>query len=1222
MSILVTPYVSALAGCDRLVSEPVFQLCFFPTRKKSRWGTIFPTGLKRYEEPRVEPKEKFVDTIECGKLDVIVGMDWLSKGKFVIVCHEKVVRIRLEGDGILQVQGELPVLRVHGERTQGRQVKFRIDLVPGTMLIVKSPYRLAPSEMQELSEQLQELQDKVLELLRKEKLYAKVTYLHFIANFSKIVKPLTSLTERNQRYEWGIEREEKGRMKLRRVRAMSMTIQSSVKDKILVTSSETSKACSSNSYDYSVWSKRNDNGTQSEAFKQEDVLAKRLHGSDQQMERKEDERYVSRLFYGQRLERVVLTGLESVQEMIDKVVGCFFSYGMVMLLCVSSCGQAKLLAVRYLVKVRWNSKRGPEFTWEREDYMKSNQCGNGWLSKRKFVIVCHEKVVRIPLEGDEILQVHGERTQGVVKTLMNTKVEFRIDLVHGATSVAKSPYRLAPLEMQELSEQLRELQDKVDNALRRSYGRMKSRRVQAVAMTIQYRVRGMILAVQSEAFKQDNVPWVGSERDEAHASRSPVLWVEIGESSLTGLELVQETTDKRLCCYAYPFGGQEKLLAVRYLVKVELNLLVKSRDEISLRRGYCDNHDLSSQSIECDHLKEIGMLVRLVKFISFTFGNKEMILWFKHFSDLSYNSKEWNSGEDQLRLRWMIYLIVLADAAKSVRDTIGFEYCLASSSGGKSDVCFRFGKLLRILERNGLVADRLRLPEELSCVHDTFHVSNLEKKSLADVSLHVSLDEIKVDKTLRFIEELLRIVTVKLRGKLSILTCSLSKGSLGVLVKVWFLTSPLDDGRGSGSWMFFRWSSYTAMRSFGGQQVVSSKDICEKLVGIKKLNLLVKSRDEISLRRGYCDNHDLSSQSIECDHLNEIGMVVRLVKFISFTFGDKEMILWFKRFSDLSCIWYLEICLCTILRHTNSTRLNHKLGILLHSQLNAAEQKLTAAGETVYKEMDDSLEKAATTATVLDAEQDRVNIDKTQSKTTPNEPSSLGTRSGGGPRRQETIGDTIAQARSENVSKLSNDPLLTRENKDCSSLGDYKFKTESQEVREERRITRTKAKRLYKVGRSARIVSSDEASLGDQEDASKQGRKIDDIDKDAEITLVDETQGDDGDYIKKEGKHLQSKRPEEKRNKPPQNAQQRSIMCTILKTIEGWKPKDLKSKDSIREQFKRVGDELEQESIKKQKVDEDKETAKLKSQMEVIIDEEKVAVDAIPLATKPPSIVD
>ncbi|GKA51698.1 putative ribonuclease H-like domain-containing protein [Tanacetum coccineum] len=72
---------------------------------------------------------------------------------------------------------------------------------------------------------------------------------------------------------------------------------------------------------------------------------------------------------------------------------------------------------------------------------------------------------------------------------------------------------------------------------------------------------------------------------------------------------------------------------------------------------------------------------------------------------------------------------------------------------------------------------------------------------------------------------------------------------------------------------------------------------------------------------------------------------------------------------------------------------------------------------------------------------------------------------------------------------------------------DYKFETESKEVREERRSITHKLKRLYKVGRSARVVSSDEASLGDQEDASKQGRKTDDIDADEEITLVDETQG-------------------------------------------------------------------------------------------------------------------
>ncbi|GKC62645.1 hypothetical protein Tco_1095243 [Tanacetum coccineum] len=85
-----------------------------------------------------------------------------------------------------------------------------------------------------------------------------------------------------------------------------------------------------------------------------------------------------------------------------------------------------------------------------------------WLSKRKFVIVCYEKVVRIPLEGDEILRVHGECTLGAAKALMNAKrqVEFRINLVLGATSVAKSPYRLAPSEMQELSGKLQALQDK------------------------------------------------------------------------------------------------------------------------------------------------------------------------------------------------------------------------------------------------------------------------------------------------------------------------------------------------------------------------------------------------------------------------------------------------------------------------------------------------------------------------------------------------------------------------------------------------------------------------------------------------------------------------------------------------------------------------------------------------------------------------------------------
>ncbi|GJT63119.1 retrovirus-related pol polyprotein from transposon TNT 1-94 [Tanacetum coccineum] len=84
--------------------------------------------------------------------------------------------------------------------------------------------------------------------------------------------------------------------------------------------------------------------------------------------------------------------------------------------------------------------------------------------------------------------------------------------------------------------------------------------------------------------------------------------------------------------------------------------------------------------------------------------------------------------------------------------------------------------------------------------------------------------------------------------------------------------------------------------------------------------------------------------------------------------------------------------------------------------------------EAVHKEFGDSLVRAATTASSLEVEQDSGNITKTRSKATPYESSSLGTTSGDGPRCQETMGDTIAQTRFENVSKHSNDSLLARGN--------------------------------------------------------------------------------------------------------------------------------------------------------------------------------------------------
>ncbi|GJU30323.1 putative reverse transcriptase domain-containing protein, partial [Tanacetum coccineum] len=82
--------------------------------------------------------------IELGSLEVIIGMDWLAKYQAVIVCVEKIVLFPEDFLGLPPT----------------RQVEFQIDLIPGAAPVARAPYRLAPSEMKELSDQLQELFDK------------------------------------------------------------------------------------------------------------------------------------------------------------------------------------------------------------------------------------------------------------------------------------------------------------------------------------------------------------------------------------------------------------------------------------------------------------------------------------------------------------------------------------------------------------------------------------------------------------------------------------------------------------------------------------------------------------------------------------------------------------------------------------------------------------------------------------------------------------------------------------------------------------------------------------------------------------------------------------------------------------------------------------------------------------------------------------------------------
>ncbi|GJY25827.1 hypothetical protein Tco_0400553 [Tanacetum coccineum] len=340
----------------------------------------------------------------------------------------------------------------------------------------------------------------------------------------------------------------------------------------------------------------------------------------------------------------------------------------------------------------------------------------------------------------------------------------------------------------------------------------------------------------------------------------------------------------------------------------------------------------------------------------------------------------------------------------------------------------------------------------------------------------------------------------------------------------------------------------------------------------------------------------------------------------------------------------------------------------------------------------------------------------------------------------------------ENVPTHSNDPLLSGEDR-------LKLKE----------LMALWLRRLYKVGLSARVISSEDEGLG-EEDASKHGRKIHDIDADKDITLENvhdedmfdtsvfngkevfagqdmaekevstadpvttagevvttanvevstanptaatittveltlaqtlaelksarpKTRGvvmqepsestpttttisskDKGkaeeqeeltieeksklfvQLLEKRRKFFAAKRVEEKRNKPPTKAQQRSIMPTYLKNMAGWKPKDLKTKSfaNIQDLFnkamkrvntfvdmdkelvegsetkeeessKRAGDELKQDKSKKHKLDENveaevddaKEAEELKKCLEIVPDNgDDVTIDATPLSVK------
>ncbi|GJV04539.1 putative reverse transcriptase domain-containing protein [Tanacetum coccineum] len=290
--------------------------------------------------------------------------------------------------------------------------------------------------------------------------------------------------------------------------------------------------------------------------------------------------------------------------------------------------------------------------------------------------------------------------------------------------------------------------------------RVKPRRVRAMAMTIQSGVKGLILAAQGEAFKDENVIAKGlngtyqqmEKREDGSLHYMDRIWVPLVGDVRT--KIMDEAHKMRYSVYLgadkmyydlrdmYWWPGMKKEIAIYVskcltCAKVIVDRLTKSAYFLAIREDY------SIEKLARLYIDEIvarhGVPTSIIsdRDGQFTSRFKAARDRQKSYADNKRKHLEFQVGD---------HVMLKVSTWKGV---VRF--------GKKGKLAPRFVGPFEILERIGSMAYRLRLPEKLSSVHDTFHVSNL-KKCLANANLHVPLNEIKVNKTLHFVEKPLVIM--------------------------------------------------------------------------------------------------------------------------------------------------------------------------------------------------------------------------------------------------------------------------------------------------------------------------------------------------------------------------------------------------------------------------------------------------------------------------------